>query len=408
MSRYGFDTVVGNLITIRLIKRALKNGTFPQFSILTGPYGTGKSTNAKNIALALTCRNTLNGEACMCCSSCRASIDAFEKTGQSLDIKIVNLGKFSKKGDMNTLIDDIFVLQNGTRNKVYILEEAHALDQIPGAQTALLEEIDRMPPNTYVIMCTTDERALLDELKSRAMKFSFGRLGNAESEMLLERELHSRGYSDIDRTTMNLIIRNSAGIPRELIKALDFVLTNSVTEEELTELFRTISNGTFIELFLSMKSSDINEMLTRLSDLTGQYSTEDVVRSFKDFVIRALFNIEGSMSHEGFTVNEILQLGQLFNDDRSVLYEVANLLSCLPARASTADVQLLFFRIRMLIQHQSLDDVAGARRQATISRERAHCATMAKEMDVFKQEEHNATKGLTAVSAAMARQICDI
>lgn len=395
MPAYGFKNIVGNSITIRLLKRSLKNNTFPQFSLLSGVYGTGKSTNAKNIALALTCEHPIDGEACMACDSCKANLKAFGSTGESYNVKIVNLGKFSRKNDVTELIKDIFILQSGLHNKVYIFEEAHSLASISGAQTAFLEEIDRMPPNTFVIMCTTEAHHILDALRSRAMQFTFNRLTIAESEVLLDLAAKEYGVDTIDNQVEDLIIENARGIPRDLLKALDFVLSNKVTEEELLELFHKINNSTWLELFSSMYGKDMSLTVTLIENILTTHGVYDVISGLKDFVIRALFVVETGNTKEGFSSTEVLQLYEMYRDNND-LYKIASLIEKLSYSSHIADVKLCLFNIRLTLQKRNLGNIVVEKEKIS-SVESIHAKDMAKEMTAFSGVSTN--NKLTKLSA---------
>ena len=392
MSNYGFNKIVGNSIMVRVIKRALKNNSFPQFSVFSGPYGTGKSTNAKNVALALTCEHPVDGEPCLQCATCGANLRAFATTGEALNVKIINLGKFLKKDDVTDLIRDVFVLQSGLRNKVYVFEEAHALASIPGAQVAHLEEIDRMPPNTYVIMCTTDESSLDDALRSRAIHMTFGRLSVPESELLVQQVLTEKGIEPaaFNSTIKSLIVDNARGIPREIIKALEFVLENAVTEEELLALFHKISAASMIELFQSMQYAEMTAMVEALNTMLHEHSVSDIVTAIKDFFVRVLFITESKESREGFSAAEYLQVLELFPDAEEV-YKIAPILERLNKTSSEANLKMALFNVRLVIQNRKLSEViAGSPRIATA--EVLASKTVARELTAFTAENDNSKK----------------
>ena len=139
MRLYDYDDVVGNTATLAIMRQSLHNGMFPHISVYGGVYGTGKSTCAEITAMALTCENEKNDNPCGVCPTCKANIQAFQTTGESSWVHKVNVGQKNSKADVDDMIRDIFVLQSGNRNSVYIIEEAHSLND--AQQTALLEEL---------------------------------------------------------------------------------------------------------------------------------------------------------------------------------------------------------------------------------------------------------------------------
>lgn len=184
MRVYNFNEVVGNVSTVSVIRQSLHNKTFPHIAIFSGMYGTGKSTCAEIVSMSLTCTNTIDDNPCMSCAQCNNNLKAIQNTGVSSRVSKVNVGRINKKSDMETLLKDIFDLQISEQSVVYIIEEAHALDD--SQQTALLEEIDRLSDDVYIIFCTTKPTRLLPELRSRAITFNFTRLSNSEASILFE------------------------------------------------------------------------------------------------------------------------------------------------------------------------------------------------------------------------------
>ena len=80
--RYQFRDLIGNVGTTNLIRNSLKNKTFPNFVILSGLPGTGKSSSAEISALYLTCEQPGdNGEPCLQCPSCIANLKALQRSG---------------------------------------------------------------------------------------------------------------------------------------------------------------------------------------------------------------------------------------------------------------------------------------------------------------------------------------
>lgn len=133
---FNFSEVVGNSITVSLIKRALANGSFRQVSLFSGPRGTGKSSSANATAMALTCENPVDGLACGECPSCRANRLALAGSGQSSSVRVVNLGLVNSTEGIERLVKDVFEFQRSSGRQVFVFEEAHALKSVKNGYTA--------------------------------------------------------------------------------------------------------------------------------------------------------------------------------------------------------------------------------------------------------------------------------
>lgn len=361
---YNFKNLIGNVNTIQLITNSLKNGSFPNVAIYAGTMGTGKSSSAKATALALTCDSNTDAlkvtEGCGCCSNCKAVIDSYSSTGESPYVKIVNAGEFASIDDVKSFIRSVFVFQNGNRNKVFILEEAHALRNIKGAQTALLEEIDRIPKNVYLIMCTTEEEQIKKELRSRAIVFQFQRLNKQDSSLLLDTLLSSKGgFDKFDKDSKKLIIKHSQGIPRNMENAIDFLLNSDASSDEIKEFMQAISDQSFIELFSSMKSNDVSVFVQNVDYLCNSRSVNTIVSELKRFIIEVMFFFEGGIN-DNFSKEERNELREIFSGSDQVLKIVAEV-DRWQTGSDENSLKLHLFRLRLLLQQRKPSDVGFER-----------------------------------------------
>ena len=192
------------------------------------------------------------------------------------NIRTVNAGKLSKREDVDTLIHDIFDLQGSVKNKVFLIEEAHALTKLSYAETALLSELDNIPSNVYIIFSTTRLFDFKDELISRAEKYAFVRLSDAESRQLLFKASEQRARV-IPEYMLNLIIKYGKGIPRNLLSALDFLIDEDASVEELRAHLQVIDDTQLVLLFESMQSTEILEYINCLAKIRESVDRKSVV-----------------------------------------------------------------------------------------------------------------------------------
>lgn len=376
MEKYSFRRLIGNTNTLTLIERMLQNNTFSKFSIFEGVLGTGKSTSARIAALALTCENPVNGNPCCKCPTCKSNIKAFETTGESASVKVVNLGKFDDKAEIKDLIKDVFVLTSSTKSRVYIFEEAHALKDVKGAQTAFLEEIDRMPKNTYIIMCTTRSYDVLEELSSRATVFTFRRLNKSESEQLVVQE----AGTGLSENLVRLITRNSKGIPRKIIKSIDFIRNNEVSEDEYVEFINEISDEVMMQLFDSMTNHEMKSFLDLSRMLLDNREPVKVLKAAQEFMLKVLFTIEGAKETE-LTIDVKNTVGEIFTS--SSCQQIIKILGQCNSRVSESELMYALFRCRLVLQEKTIRDVyADSSKVAAVERGKAREASRVSDYDV--------------------------
>lgn len=359
-----FKNVIGNNRIKGLLTRQLENQTFTQFNIFEGTFGTGKSTTAKLVAMRLTCENPNGADPCCECESCKNNLKAFKTTGSSPNVKIVNFGTFLNKEDVTNLIKDVFVLKSGSEPQVYIFEEVHVLKDLKGAQTAFLEEIDRMPSNVFIIMCTTKLYDVIPELVSRALRYRFSKLTYDESRILVG----SIAGDKLPAKTTNLIIRHSRGVPRNLINNTRFVLDNNITAEEYKDFVQDVDEEELCALLLTMQDTDLKSFANLSKKLAESLEATVIQNRMNELMLNALFHLKGVDT-------------DLSDYSQSVVKEVlteATIDKCLKAleklsnRSTTSEVELALYKMRMAVQNKQTKDVyADSVYQASRAKETA-------------------------------------
>ena len=359
-----FKNVIGNNRIKGLLTRQLENQTFTQFNIFEGTFGTGKSTTAKLVAMRLTCENPNGADPCCECESCKNNLKAFKTTGSSRNVKIVNFGTFLNKEDVTNLIKDVFVLKSGSEPQVYIFEEVHVLKDLKGAQTAFLEEIDRMPSNVFIIMCTTKLYDVIPELVSRALRYRFSKLTYDESRILVG----SIAGDKLPVKTTNLIIRHSRGVPRNLINNTRFVLDNNITAEEYKDFVQDVDEEELCALLLTMQDTDLKSFANLSKKLAESLEATVIQNRMNELMLNALFHLKGVDT-------------DLSDYSQSVVKEVlteATIDKCLKAleklsnRSTTSEVELALYKMRMAVQNKQTKDVyADSVYQASRAKETA-------------------------------------
>lgn len=352
-NKYKFSDLVGNQMNVSLLKRSIETNTFRPFTIFSGVLGTGKSTCARISAMALTCANPKNGEPCCTCTVCKENIKAIELGLDSPYIRIINAGKLTDKVAVTNLVHDIFDLQGGIRNKAFLIEEAHALNDVQGAQTMLLSELDSMPANIYILFSTTRIYNIIEELKSRAEIYTFGRLSDAESKQLLITESDARGYMVPD-DLLNLMIKQGKGVPRNLLKALDFTLDENATLSELRAHLQVIDDSQLVHLFESMLSPQIRIFYDELESIKASIMAQEILVSIKSFLVQVTFLIEGDIKGT-FTKDEVAVLRKIFTRDK--IYKIVKLLDNTNKRLTDTDLDLLLLHLRMIMQERNVANI---------------------------------------------------
>lgn len=351
MRLYNFNDVVGNNNVVAVIRQSVINNTFPQIAIFSGVYGTGKSTCAEITALALTCSGQIQGNPCLTCVNCRNTLQALQTTAANERVIKINVGQKNTKADVDTMIREIFILKSSEEKVVYIIEEAHSLSSMQ--QTALLEELDKIPKGVHVIFCTTKVTKIIPELRNRAIEFDFKRITDNEAMTLLN-NLSLKKSFQLDNEAKKIIIGHSKGIPRQLTNMFDFIASNQYKTTTIADFLGIVNEEEFILFFEAMKSSDMFTYVSFISDCIKAHSLPSFVEQLKEFTLKVVFLLEGNVVAD-FIPTDIERLSSIFSGLN--LIKIATLIGQIPNDVSEIDFNFNMFKIKQLFNNKDLASV---------------------------------------------------
>ncbi|VYU45118.1 AAA family ATPase [Clostridium paraputrificum] len=358
MRLFRFDDVVGNVSTKNILTKSLMSGAFPKLSIFSGSTGIGKSTCAEISAIYLNCENPRGYEPCGQCKACRSSIDAILNNKKGMYVRKINIPSLNNNtNEVAKLIEEVFRLDLGEQKAVFIFEEFHVLNH--ANQTTLLEELDKIPDNVYVIICTTKASNLLPELKGRAIMFPFASLTPSACRLLIDKECKRLGLH-VNQKTKELVLRNSHNVPRVIVNSLEFIskLPNC-SEEDLIEFLGDVDTERLRGLLKS--SSDMSYYLEQLEELLTDYNMDRLLPALKDYVMECCYLATDISYRESRLSVSDKQFAKSLG--LNTLVTVYNELYKLDVSKSTeTDIQFIFIRIggliRKAIKAKNVDPVA--------------------------------------------------
>jgi DNA polymerase-3 subunit delta' len=159
--------IVGSESLRRRIGEDIARDTFSHAYIIEGEEGSGKHEMARAIAMALACENRHNeAESLPCghCKSCRKIA-----SGNCPDIITVQKESDKKQFGIDVIRElrrDVHVLPNDLNFKIYVLEDAHLMND--AAQNAFLLTLEEPPSFVFFLLLANKSELLLETTRSRA------------------------------------------------------------------------------------------------------------------------------------------------------------------------------------------------------------------------------------------------
>lgn len=259
-----FEEVIGHDVQKKYITDRIKSQTFPRFVIFEGAEGLGKTALAMitSVALNYGLEDSEEKE--------RVTVNVIDKKGSTDCIKRYNMAQNSEKNTAKEVLDELSPKMSSTGRKVVFCDECHRMDYV--AQDTLLEDIEFIPKDTYLIMSTTDTSNMKPALLSRAVKIPLHNLKSSEMLSVLrswanERNIRVQGGDAM----LRMIAAWSDNKPRAALNVIEAFGENGImTQEMVNEFIGYLDIDEVLPLVVSLGGSMtfgltyINEM--RLSD----------------------------------------------------------------------------------------------------------------------------------------------
>lgn len=254
-----FEDIVGEEITVEILKRQIENKTFRNCYLFCGVKGCGKTSVARIFA------NTIN-----------------KGQGSPIEIDCATNNGVDGIRQLNIEAQQISL---DSEYKVIILDEAQCLTNV--AWSSALKLIEEPPLNTIFIFCTTNPEKIPNTILSRVQRFDFTRISQPLIVKRLEYILQQE-QKKYDKEALQRIANLSNGSLRDSLTLLDKCLSYSedILIDNVNKVLGVTSEEFLFELTKNVINKDYNEALYILTQLKDKMSNETLIfDNWIDFLI---------------------------------------------------------------------------------------------------------------------------
>jgi len=296
-----FSDMVGQDSIVKTLKNQVATGHIAHAYLFCGTRGTGKTSAARILAMAINCIQPSDGDPCLVCDSCDtilrdASIDIFEMDAASN----------SRVEEIRDMLEKVNYPPQQAKYKVYIIDEVHMLSN--AAFNALLKTLEEPPSYMVFILATTEPQKLPATILSRCQRFDFGRISEEDIISRIKIALDDNPYEE---EALEIIAMAAEGSMRDAWSLMDMCLEpgKELLEENVRTIIGSVSREFLYEFFDAIISKDMNACLKLIDELMlagkeTQVFLNNFSRYIRELISLALAPIEGKADSMRLSMQE--------------------------------------------------------------------------------------------------------
>ena len=180
-----FNSILGQKEIVTSLKSSIKSGRVGHAYIFSGPAGIGKRSMALIFAKTLLCDRQDESESCGECIQCRMFDAKSNPDFYLLEADNLSIGV----DEIRNIQNDVVIKPLYSKKKVYLITDADKMTV--QAQNCLLKTLEEPPWFAVIILATPSCDALIETIRSRALRYNFKKNSYSEVRSSLEAQFGS-------------------------------------------------------------------------------------------------------------------------------------------------------------------------------------------------------------------------
>jgi DNA polymerase-3 subunit gamma/tau len=274
-----FDQIVGQELSVRMLKNSLYRGQYFPVYLFSGQRGCGKTTTARVFATAINCAKVTDFQndpritsiPCLVCDSCTAML-----AGNHPDFIEIDAASHTGVDNVRNIIEASSLMPLMGGKKIYLIDEAHMLSK--AAFNAFLKILEEPPMSVLFILATTDQEKIIETVRSRCFQLFFKPI---DSNDLLEHLHKVCLHEDIraDQPGLELIVKESGGSARDALNLVEQIRFSSsaITKLSVLKVLGHIDDERLIALLETVLTKSAGDVLQLLSAIKFETYSADYV-----------------------------------------------------------------------------------------------------------------------------------